>query len=83
MTTPTLFKEHIWLVNTIHQARNITLNDINRKWLKTEMSGGVELARSGINYNLRWQFGTLKHGNAPTYLKCGAFIVEVNPLIPG
>ena len=45
MTTPTLFKEYIWLVNTIHQARNITLNDINRKWLTTEMSGGVELAR--------------------------------------
>ena len=39
MTTPTLFKEYIWLVNTIYQARNITLNDINKKWLKTEMSG--------------------------------------------
>ena len=46
MTTPTLFKEYIWLVNTINQARNITLSDINKKWLKTEMSGGVELARS-------------------------------------
>ena len=30
MTTPTLFKEYIWLVNTINQARNITLNDINK-----------------------------------------------------
>ena len=49
MTTPILFKEYIWLVNTIHQARNITLNDINMKWLKTEMSGGVELARSTFN----------------------------------
>ena len=49
MTTPTLFKEYIWLVNTIHQARNITLSDINKKWLKTEMSGGVELARSTFN----------------------------------
>jgi len=49
MTTPTLFKEYIWLVNTIHQARNITLNDINKKWLTTEMSGGVELARSTFN----------------------------------
>ena len=33
-------------MNTINQARNITLDDINKKWLKTEMSGGVELARS-------------------------------------
>ena len=49
MTTPTLFKEYIWLVNTIHQARNITLSDINQKWLTTEMSGGVELARSTFN----------------------------------
>lgn len=49
MTTPTLFKEYIWLVNTIYQAGNITLNDINEKWLKTEMSEGVELARSTFN----------------------------------
>ena len=49
MTTPTLFKEYVWLVNTIHQAKSITLNDINKKWLKTEMSGGVELARSTFN----------------------------------
>jgi hypothetical protein len=27
--TPTLFKEYIWLVNTIYQAGHITLNDIN------------------------------------------------------
>ena len=49
MTTPTLFKEYIWLVNTINHSGNITLNDINKKWLKTEMSGGVELARSTFN----------------------------------
>ena len=49
MTTSTLFKEYIWLVNTIHQAGNITFHDINKKWLKTEMSGGVELARSTFN----------------------------------
>lgn len=46
MTTPILFKEYIWLVNTIHQARNITLEEINQKWVLTEMSGGVEMARN-------------------------------------
>jgi hypothetical protein len=46
MTTPVLFKEYIWLVNTIYQARSITLEDINRKWIQTDMSGGVEIARS-------------------------------------
>ena len=49
MTTPTLFKEYIWLVNTINQVRNITLNDINKKWLTTERSGGMELVRSIFN----------------------------------
>jgi hypothetical protein len=46
MTTPVLFKEYIWLVNTIYQARNITLDEINRKWVQTDMSGGIEIARS-------------------------------------
>lgn len=46
MTTPTLFKEYIWLVNTIYQARNITFEEINRKWVQTEMSGGMEMARN-------------------------------------
>lgn len=49
MTTPTLFKEYIWLVNTIRQAKRITLDEINQKWLKTEISGGVEMARSTFN----------------------------------
>ena len=46
MTTPILFKEYSWLVNTIYQARKITLEEINRKWVQTEMSGGVEIARN-------------------------------------
>lgn len=49
MTTPELFKEYIWLVNTIHQAKAISLADINEKWVRTEMSGGVEMARSTFN----------------------------------
>ncbi len=50
MTTPTLFKEYIWLVNTIHDAGGITLKEINEKWTATEMSGGVELSRSTFYY---------------------------------
>ena len=46
MTTYTKFKEYIWLVNTIHQARAITLNEINEKWLQTDMSEGVPLSRT-------------------------------------
>jgi len=49
MTTPSIFRQYIWLVNTISEARKISLAEINQKWLKTEMSGGVELARSTFN----------------------------------
>ena len=36
MTTPILFKEYIWLVETIHRARKITLAELNRRWLDTD-----------------------------------------------
>lgn len=49
MTIPTKFKEYIWLVNTIRTTRRITFAEIQDKWLDTDMSGGVELARSTFN----------------------------------
>ena len=49
MTTPTLFREYIWLVNTIKKAKRITFAEIQEKWLRTEMSGGVDFARSTFN----------------------------------
>ena len=49
MTVSSLFKEYIWLVNTIKRARRITFAEIQEKWLDTEMSGGVEFARSTFN----------------------------------
>ncbi len=51
MSAPTLFKEYFWLVNTIRKACDdgITFAEINEKWLDTDMSEGVELARSTFN----------------------------------
>jgi len=49
MKTPDLFKAYIWLLNTIHQAGTISFADINEKWLRTEMSGGVEISRTTFN----------------------------------
>lgn len=49
MTVPSLFREYIWLVNTIKRARRISFAEIQEKWILTEMSGGVELARSTFN----------------------------------
>ncbi len=51
MTTPALFKEYIWLINTIYKAKALSLNDINERWVEMEMSGGVELL--GVNSYVR------------------------------
>lgn len=49
MKIPTKFKEYIWMVNTIKKSCRISLAEINEKWLETEMSEGVPLARSTFN----------------------------------
>jgi hypothetical protein len=49
MKIPTLFKEYIWLIETIHQAGKITFAEINDKWKRKEESGGVELSRTTFN----------------------------------
>lgn len=49
MRSHVIFREYIWLVNTIHKFRRISLEDINREWLRTEMSEGVPMARSTFN----------------------------------
>ena len=49
MKSYALFQEYIWLVNTIHKAERLTLEEINQRWLETEMSEGVSIARSTFN----------------------------------
>lgn len=49
MKIPTLFKEYIWLIETIHQAGKITFAEINSKWQRREESGGVDFSRTTFN----------------------------------
>ena len=49
MKAATKFKEYIWLVDTIHKAGRITFAEIQEKWLRSDLSEGVELARSTFN----------------------------------
>lgn len=49
MKSYTLFQQYIWLVNTIHRAKKITFEEINRKWVETYMSDGLPMARSTFN----------------------------------
>lgn len=38
-----LFNRYIWLVDTIYRAGTITLDEINRKWLRCALSNGEEI----------------------------------------
>ena len=38
-----LLNKYVWLVETIYKARRITFEEINQKWLDSDLSGGVEL----------------------------------------
>lgn len=49
MKSYALFQQYIWLVNTIHKYRKLTLDEINRHWLDTDMSEGLPIARSTFN----------------------------------
>ena len=49
MKIPTLFKEYIWLIETIYQAGRITFADLNEKWRRREESGGLDLSRTTFN----------------------------------
>ena len=44
-----LFQEYIWLVNTIHRFGRLTLEEINQRWLETDLSEGIPIARSTFN----------------------------------
>ena len=49
MKASATFKEYIWLVNTIRKAGKISFADLQKKWLDTDMSKGMELQRSTFN----------------------------------
>ena len=49
MKIPILFKEYIWLIETINRAGKITFAEINERWRRKEESGGVEFSRTTFN----------------------------------
>lgn len=49
MKASELFREYIWLIETLSLFDGVTLEEINDEWVLTEMSGGVEMARSTFN----------------------------------
>lgn len=49
MKAAEIFKQYIWLTDTIYRARRISLQELNNRWIKTEMSGGLPMSRSTFN----------------------------------
>lgn len=39
----TLFKNYIWLLDTIYRSGSITFEEINRKWQRSALSDGKEM----------------------------------------
>ena len=37
--------KYVWLVETLYKAKKITLKEINRRWLDTDLSEGLEIPR--------------------------------------
>lgn len=52
MKQPLLFRQYIWLVETIYNAGKISFEEINRKWVRTDMSDHQPMARSTFNRHL-------------------------------
>lgn len=45
-------QKYSWLIDTIHRAGEITFKEINRKWIKTDLSRGEEINRQTF---YRWR----------------------------
>lgn len=49
MKIPVLFKEYIWLIDTIWQSGRITFAEINEKWQRREGNNNVNFSRTTFN----------------------------------
>lgn len=49
MKAAVLFKQYVWLVDTIRRARRISLTDLSDRWTRTEFSEGTALSRTTFN----------------------------------
>ncbi len=46
-----LFNRYIWLVDTIYRSGKISFKEINKRWLRTEMSGGEEIPHRTFHHH--------------------------------
>ena len=44
-----IFKQYIWITDTIHRSKGISFQELNERWIRTEMSGGIPMSRTTFN----------------------------------
>ena len=49
MKVSEIFKQYIWLTDTIYRSGGISLQELNERWVRTEMSGGLPMTRMTFN----------------------------------
>ena len=49
MKSSDIFKEYVWLIDIIYRSRGISLKELNKHWVRTEMSGGIPMSRLFFN----------------------------------
>ena len=49
MKASEIFKQYIWLTDTIYRSGGITLQELNERWIRTDMSGGLPMTRTTFN----------------------------------
>ena len=49
MKASEIFKQYIWLTDTIYRSGGISLQELNERWVRTEMSGGLPMTRMTFN----------------------------------
>lgn len=49
MRASEIFRQYIWLTDTIYRSGGISLEELNRQWVRTEMSGGLPMNRLTFN----------------------------------
>ncbi|MBP5189458.1 MAG: WG repeat-containing protein [Bacteroidales bacterium] len=47
-----LINKYLWIIETIHRAGKISFNELNRRWIDTEISNGVKIPRRTFD---RWR----------------------------
>ena len=49
MKASKIFRQYIWITDTIYHSGGITLQELNNRWVKTELSEGLPMTRLTFN----------------------------------